>query len=74
LKSVCTNQSMPGPLRISGTHTFLTPTTTKTVSQIRPIRPRIADPGILISGSTGNDVHANGKNVVLPLFFKTGQK
>jgi len=46
----------------------------KNVSQIRPIRPRIADPATPFSGSTGSDVHAHGENAVSPLFFKTGQK
>ena len=44
-----------------------------TVSQIRPVQPRIGNPAILFSGSTGNGVHAHGKFVNLGLFFKTGQ-
>jgi hypothetical protein len=46
----------------------------KTVSQTSPIRPRIANPAIPFSGSTGNCVHAHGKYCYLRLFFKTGQK
>ena len=45
----------------------------KTVSQISPIRPRIADPARPFSSSTGNRVHAHGKSFNLRLFFKTGK-
>ena len=45
----------------------------KTVSQISPIRPRIDNPAIPFSGSTGNDVHAHGKYGNFGLFFKIGQ-
>lgn len=45
-----------------------------TISQIRPIQPRIANPAIPFSGSTGNDVHAHGRNGISEVFSKTGQK
>jgi hypothetical protein len=50
------------------------PASWQTVSRIRPIRPRIANPAIPFSGSTGNDVHAHGRNGIFGLFSKTGQK
>ena len=50
------------------------PPSKKTVSQIRPIRPRIGKPAIPFSGSTGNDVHAHGRNGISGVFSKTGQK
>jgi hypothetical protein len=50
------------------------PASWQTVSRIRPIQPRIGNPAIPFSGSTGNDVHAHGRNGISGMFSKTGQK
>ena len=39
-----------------------------------PYWDRIAIPETPFSGSTGNGVHAHGKNGILPLFYKTDWK
>ena len=65
-------ESRQGYLKAHHLLPFLPPQ--KSLSQIRPVQPRIANPETPFSGSTGNDAHAHGKNGGLPLFSRTAQK